>query len=283
MDSIICRYGELALKGKNRCMFEKRLVSNIEDCLKRNNIVGEVTKTYGRMFVFTQDERALLFLKDVFGLVSISPAISVENDIEKISKAVLDFASDFKGKVKSFRITAKRSNKDFEKTSQDLAIILGEKVFEALKIKVNLHNPELEIGVEVHNKTFIFHEKIAGFGGLPLGMSSRAICRVESERDILAAWLFMRRGCSIFPVAFEGSDISVLDKYSYGSKLLVRKINKITDINNLASEFDCKAFVIGDFLDDFEADKYKAIKIPVLTPLIAKDKESIEESFSRIR
>ena len=128
MDCVICRYGELALKGKNRGLFESRLVSNIKDCLKRNNISGRVEKIYGRMFVFTEDAKILSVLKDVFGLVSISPAISVENDVSKITSEVLDYVRSLKPKGKSFRITASRTDKDFPKKSQEMAVLLGSAV-----------------------------------------------------------------------------------------------------------------------------------------------------------
>jgi thiamine biosynthesis protein ThiI len=284
MDCVICRYGELALKGKNRGLFESKLVSNIQACLKRNGVSGKVTKIYGRMFVFTEDKKALSCLKYVFGLVSISPASSVECDVEKIKVKVLDYVRDLKlDRGKSFRITATRTNHSFPKKSQEMAVILGDAVVDEFSMKVDLHTPDLNVGVEIHDKAFIFHEKVECFGGLPLGITGRVVCLVEKERDLAAAWLMMKRGCSVFPVAFKDIDVSLLGRFSYGQELSLHKIASFEDAAKIASESRCKALVVGDLLEDFAPEKYASAGLPVLAPLVGQTDAEVSSLLARIR
>jgi len=283
MDCVICRYGELALKGKNRGLFESRLVSNIKDCLKRNNISGRVEKIYGRMFVFTEDAKILSVLKDVFGLVSISPAISVENDVDRITSEVLDYVRSLNPKGKSFRITASRTDKDFPKKSQEMAVLLGSAVVDEFGLKVDLHNPDIEVGVEIHNKTFIFHEKVACFGGLPLGITGKVVSLLRDENDVAAAWLMMRRGCFVFPVAFKNFDFSLLGRYAYGQNLSLSLVEDFKEAGIFAAKNRCKAFVVGDTLDVFGKSDYSAVALPVLFPLITYTDDELASLLARIR
>ena len=84
MDCIICRYGELALKGKNRNLFEKRLIKNMKDCLQRNKLVGDIINIRGRIIINTTNANIIDYIKNIFGLVSISPAVVCSLDFDEI-------------------------------------------------------------------------------------------------------------------------------------------------------------------------------------------------------
>ncbi|MFC1741262.1 THUMP domain-containing protein [Nanoarchaeota archaeon] len=290
MDCIICRYGELALKGKNRNLFENRLVNNIRICLEKNSIDADVEKIRGRIFVFTKDESAADALKNVFGLVSLSHAIIAESDIEDIktktiayAKQALDAAQTNNQAIKTFRITTNRVDKKFTKSSHEMDIILGDIVGDTYQLKARMKHPDLNIGVEIHKKTFIFHEKIDCFGGLPLGISGNVVCMIENEQDIAAAWLMMRRGCDIFPVSFSEMDISTLNRFSYGIDLKLSRITDISGISGFAADKRCQAVVSGADLDGFDPDRFRETGMTVLTPLIGYDKSQINSLLEKIR
>ncbi len=73
-DAVIVRYSEIGLKGQNRPLFEKKLMENIRDCLKKNGISGTASRAAGRIIVKTDDKAALNCLVRVFGIHSLSPA-----------------------------------------------------------------------------------------------------------------------------------------------------------------------------------------------------------------
>lgn len=284
MDCIICRYGELALKGNNRGLFEDKLVSNIRACLSGNSITAKVRNVRGRIFVFTDDSSAIEHLRRVFGLVSVSPAVSAEASVESISTAVVDYTkSAVTAATKTFRISSHRVDKRFQKSSNEMDILLGNIVNEKFGLKVRLNNPDLDIGVEIHDTAFIYHDKLDCPGGLPLGISGNVACLIEDEKGIAAAWLVMRRGCTVFPVLLSDIDISPLVAYSYGEDIISSRIGAIEEANDILQKRKCRALVVGDVFSEFESDKYKAIDSAVLTPLIGYDDEQVSGLLAGIR
>ena len=189
MDCVICRYGEIALKGKNRGLFEKRLVRNIKVCLERNSILADVKQVRGRIFIFTAEPEALKHLKQVFGLVSISPAVVCDSTPDDIEQAVLDYVRDIvkQSAPETFRISSKRIDKRFSKSSGDMDNLLGAAVGEMFGLKAKMKGADIDVGVEIHGSTFIFHEVLPCHGGLPLGISGNVACLIEKDQDLAAA------------------------------------------------------------------------------------------------
>jgi thiamine biosynthesis protein ThiI len=284
MDCIICRYGELALKGKNRGIFERKLVDNIKDCVRRSSIDGVVKKSSGRVFVFTKDRTAVNSLKRVFGLVSLSPAVAVDCDKEKIKQAVVAYLEELSPKKgTSFRITSKRANKTLPFDSRELNTYVGGFIESNFDLKVELSNPELEICIDIRETAFIFHETLPCFGGLPLGTGGKVACIMEDEKSVLAAWLMMRRGVAVFPIVLKKVDLSLLTNYDYGFSLVVKDIISIDEINSIVQEHDYKAVVVGDTIDNFGKERYSKIDSVVLYPLISYGAEEISSMLERLR
>jgi thiamine biosynthesis protein ThiI len=195
----MCRYGELALKGKNRAIFENKLVDNLRNSLKSKSIKAMIEKVRGRIFIYTEDTKAIDVIKNNFGLISISPCITCKSTPEDIKSAVMEYSDRaiMMLRPKTFRMTTKRIDKSFPKKSNEMDILLGDSVDDSLE--VDLKNPDLNIGVEIHDKTFIFHERISCYGGLPLGITGNVAVLMEDDKSIAAAWLLMKRGCTILP------------------------------------------------------------------------------------
>jgi thiamine biosynthesis protein ThiI len=281
----MCRYGEIALKGRNRSLFEKQLVRNIRACLERNSILADVKPVRGRIFLFTQDTDALKHLRHVFGLVSISPAVVCDSTPKDIERAVLDYTADIirSSAPKTFRISAKRIDKRFSKSSGDMDILLGTAVGEKFGLKAMMKGADLDIGVEIHSSTYIFHDILPCHGGLPLGISGNVACLIEKDQDLAAAWLVMRRGCNVFPVLKADVDLSQLVRYAYGEDLISSEVRDIFNINEVMKKRRCRALVVADTFEEFDPEKYLGSDAAVLTPLIGYDKTQIKELLERIR
>ncbi len=207
-DLILIRYGELALKSsKIRGRFERRLMDNIT-----SSIDGEITKDQGRIFLKPKDFKyALNKLNKIFGIVSYSPVIKTKTTKENIIQSLSQFTKHLidEGIVKeghTFAIRSRRvGNHNF--TSQELGAFCGGVVIDTIPLKVDLSNPDVEIFIEVRdNDVYIYTEKIEGPGGLPLGTQGKVIVLLSSGIDSpVAAYLMMKRGCSITALHFDNS------------------------------------------------------------------------------
>ncbi|MCE5214467.1 MAG: tRNA 4-thiouridine(8) synthase ThiI [Methanobacterium sp.] len=231
---IIVRYGEIGIKSPPvRRRFENRLISNIKNIIK-----GEITITQGRIFLFPENyQQALLSLGKIFGVVSYSPTLVTSTDYNSIKKSLRSYIQELIhqkefSREKTFAIKCRRVG-DHEFTSQEMAAFCGAVVVEETGAPVDLSNPDLRIFVEVRGpKTYIFHEKIPGLGGLPIGTQGRVVTLLSGGIDSpVAAFLMMKRGCAISILHFNNhpytSDsmekikkmVRKLKEYSSGSKM----------------------------------------------------------------
>ena len=199
-DLIIARYGEIGLKSpKIRSRFEKKLVKNIKatfDC--------DVDRNQGRIYIFPKDfDEGIEKLNRVFGVVSYSPATSTSSTYEEIDETLGSYVEDLISEGildenTKFAIKCRRvGTHDF--TSQEMAAHCGGVVRNKVLAPVDLTNPDLTIFVEIRDKkAFIFHEKVKGPGGLPLGTQGKVVVLLSSGIDSpVAAYLMMKRGCEV--------------------------------------------------------------------------------------
>ena len=199
-DLIIARYGEIGVKSpKIRARFERKLVKNIKATFE-----CDVDRNQGRIYIHPKDfDEGIEKLNRVFGVVSYSPATSTDTSYEDIDSTLTEYVEELikEGLIDEntkFAIKCRRVGKhDF--TSQEMAAHCGGVVRNVVLAPVDLTNPDLTIFVEVHEeKTFIFHEKIKGPGGLPLGTQGKVIVLLSSGIDSpVAAYLMMKRGCEV--------------------------------------------------------------------------------------
>jgi len=194
-DCVIARYGEIALKGGNRSLFERRLGRNIKEILDACGIEAAVKRISGRFIVETKDSKAAEAVARVFGVTSASPALKVKTSLDGMKDAALRLFSE--AKPSTFRISANRLEKGFEKTSMEANSIIGKYIQDETGCRVSLKSPELDIGVEIANKnTYVYAQRIEGFGGLPVGVSGNVVCLFSGGIDSpVAAWLALKRGC----------------------------------------------------------------------------------------
>ncbi len=200
---IMARYGEIALKGRNRYQFENLLVSNIEKTLSRFGDV-RVEKVYGRILIHQPVHTEVLdALTRVFGLVSVSKAYVVPLDLEAIKEQALLLAQE-RG-PDTFKIKARRAYKGFDYDSPSINQEVGAHVLRhGPSLRVDVHDPQLTIHVEVRQEgVYLYAQALRAVGGLPVGMTGRAVLLLSGGIDSpVAGWMSMKRGLRLTALHF---------------------------------------------------------------------------------
>lgn len=222
---ILLRFGELYLKGHNRSMFEKALISNIKSALKGFSFRFE--KTTGRYVLHDYDiekeSQILKVLQRVFGLVSLSVADEINTDRTLIEARLKELAKTLE---KDFRVTVKRADKTFPINSDDYSAILGEVILNANpKLKVNLKSQLNNIKVEIreNKKTYIYQGKIMCNGGMPVGTAGKGLVMLSGGIDSpVAAYMIAKRGLKLEAIHFHS--------FPYTSKQAKEKVIKLAEL-----------------------------------------------------
>src|SRR5690606_1280978 len=205
-DHIVVRYGELSLKGRNRKIFTHQLETNVRKALRSYPSIRIETQR-DRMYIRLNGENGEKIIErcsSIFGVQNMSLAIKVKNEIEEIKKESLRLLMESEG-VRTFKISAKRSNKNFPIGSQELNHVLGTHLLVNTEdITVDVHQPDLEITVDVRSEaTYLTSKKVKGPGGLPVGSSGKALLLLSGGIDSpVAGYLTMKRGLAIEAIHF---------------------------------------------------------------------------------
>ena len=203
--SFLIKYAEIGVKGKNRYLFEDALVKQIHHRLKNLEGMFEVTKEAGRIYAeasedFDYDE-VIDALQHVFGIVGICPMVQIEdNGYEDLKAQVVKYIDDaYEDKHFTFKVVARRANKQYPVVSDQINRDLGEVILNAFpETKVNVHTPDVLLRVEVRHKINIFSETIPGPGGMPIGTAGRAMLLLSGGIDSpVAGWMIAKRGVTI--------------------------------------------------------------------------------------
>ena len=213
-ESFLVKYSEIGLKGKNRYKFEDALVSRIRETLKEYDGVFNVYKEQERIYIDSNKDFSEIFdnvvekLKKVFGVFTICPIkkIAFTSDYKVLSNEILNFVKNVYGDDPSFtfKVKTRRVNKSFDMHSDDVSAELGHDILEEYKnTKVDVHNPEVRIFVEIRNHINIYSEKIQGPGGLPVGTSGKAMLLLSGGIDSpVAGYMIAKRGVVLNAIYF---------------------------------------------------------------------------------
>lgn len=203
--AFLIKYAEIAIKGKNRYIFEDKLVSNIAYQLK--NVDGEfnVRKENGRIYVEAQGEydydEAVAALQRVFGIVGICPVILVEDQgFGQLAKDVLDHIEEtYPDKNFTFKVDARRARKNYPMTSMEINAAIGERILEAFpETKVDVHHPQVMIHIEIRPMINIYSTELPGQGGMPLGSAGKAMLLLSGGIDSpVAGYMISKRGVTL--------------------------------------------------------------------------------------
>ena len=198
--AFLIKYGEIAIKGKNRYMFEDALMKQIRHAMAP---VGDfkVRKESGRMFVEAQDEfdydEAVEALQRVFGIVGICPMVIEENkDMEHLTETVIKFIDEqYPVKDFTFKVHARRGDKQFPLDSMAINMEIGGQLLDAFEgIKVDVHHPQVMVNIEVRKYIYIYSQEIKGPGGMPVGTNGKAMLLLSGGIDSpVAGYMIAKR------------------------------------------------------------------------------------------
>lgn len=219
---VIIHYGEIALKGGNRKIFEDKLVTNLKKALTENGaLFKSVKKPYGRIVVELGPEADLGLVNKtiarVFGIVNFSFAEQGEADIEKLKEKAIEILQE--KDFATFKVETKRSDKKFPLTSQQVNEQIGREILEKISGRhsvpfsgkgtvrlhnVDLKNPDVTLYVEITDKAaYLYTQKIQGLGGLPAGVSGKAVVLLSGGIDSpVASYCCVKRGVEVVFVHF---------------------------------------------------------------------------------
>ena len=210
--SFLIKYGEIGVKGKNRYLFENALVQQIKYALKRIDGDFHVHKAEGRVYVdasgdYDYDE-VIDNLRTVFGISGICPMIFAEDEgFDKLKVFVTDHMKKVYSGVPegtTFKVYARRSNKRYPLDTMEVNALLGEAILDAMPaLKVDVHNPDITLFVEVREKIYVYSEIIPGPGGMPVGTGGKAMLLLSGGIDSpVAGYMIAKRGVKIDAVYF---------------------------------------------------------------------------------
>ncbi|MDQ7011140.1 MAG: tRNA uracil 4-sulfurtransferase ThiI [Mariprofundaceae bacterium] len=211
MPKILFHFGELALKGKNRSYFERRMAANI----RRLTGAAHIERQHGRMLMDVDEvsDKLVELLSLIPGIRNFSivheSGLELEAMQQTAKQAVIeDFGEDVAGRP--FRISARRGNKRFPMTSPELNYEIGGFLKTELGLSVNLDRPEIDVIVEVTRQAaYIYTRKYSGIGGLPVGSSGRGVVLFSGGIDSpVAAYVMMKRGMEVVLVHCFNSTIN---------------------------------------------------------------------------
>ena len=322
---MLVKFGELALKGRNRPRFVDALERNIRrmaadlgplEIRHRGGVFIVTGSTSQRELV----ERCL----DLPGISVVQPALRCERDVTAAADAAVELLRLRPGRT--FAVRARRRDKRFALRSIELARLIGDAVRVRLRLDVDLSNPDLELFVEVdHTELLVSTERLRGAGGLPVGTSGRALVLLSGGLDSpVAAHRMMKRGLRCDFVHFSGRPftgpdsvykayalVGRLDRFQGGSRLhvitfgpaqrrlatagagrlqvLSQRRLMVRVASALGRRLGADALVTGDSLGQVASQTLpnlavveEAAELPLLRPLIDRDKAEIVELAKRL-
>ncbi|MFQ5839723.1 MAG: tRNA uracil 4-sulfurtransferase ThiI [Candidatus Methylomirabilales bacterium] len=243
MATVLVHYHEIALKAGNRPRFIGQLVANLRRATEGLGI-KKIRKLSGRISLELPEGVVWESVADrigrVFGVANFSLTLRTSPDLPHLKAAVEQVIAG--REFQTFRVTAKRAFKAFPLTSQQINEEIGTHVLTLRPLRVNLSRPEVTIFIEVlPREAFVYLEKHAGLGGLPVGVAGRVVSLISGGIDSpVAACRMMRRGCPVTFVHFHGTPfldrrtqdktrelVRILTSYQYDSRLYLVPFGEI--------------------------------------------------------
>ncbi len=231
--AFVIKYAEIGIKGKNRYVFEDALVRRIKEALA--NVDGEfdVYKEQGRVFIKVDGEydydETINRLTKVFGITGICPAVITEDEgFDRLAERIIEYIDEeFEEKNFTFKVKARRARKDYPIDSMEINASLGEKLLDAFPdLKVDVHNPDVMIHVEIRESINFYCKEIEGAMGMPVGTAGKAMLLLSGGIDSpVAGYMIAKRGVELEatyfhapPYTSERAKQKVIDLAKYVAK-----------------------------------------------------------------
>lgn len=241
--TLLIRYDEIGLKGRNRRHFENQLVSNIRYVLRDIKNI-KIDKIHGRILGrvdLTDAEKCTLRLTQIPGIASISIGNSMEPDFDKMAELGVSLIH---GKLKAqgelkFCVRTRRSNKGFPFTSIEVDFEVGSRIMGVLSSKglsVDINRAEFILEIEIGpQETIVFDNRVSGLGGLPVGSSGQVLSLLSGGIDSpVSTFKLINRGCRVHSIFFDNRTFlgrggydkvvrlaQILNRFQGGGKLYV--------------------------------------------------------------
>lgn len=208
--AFLIKYAEIGVKGKNRYLFEDALVQQMKYALKRCEGEFRIRKAQGRIYVDAVGdfdfEETVENLQTVFGICGICPVVYVEDEgFEKLSETIIDYMNQvYPDKNKTFKVVARRARKNYPLDTMELNREIGGILLDTFpQLRVDVHNPQINLYVEIREKIYIYSQIIPGPGGMPVGTNGKAMLLLSGGIDSpVAGYMISKRGVKIDAVYF---------------------------------------------------------------------------------
>ena len=231
---LLCKQGELVLKGLNRKWFEDLLAKRLKECIKpygNFKVYASQSTTYVEpLDDFADIEGAFEAALKVFGFVSVSRAVVCEKNIEDIKKKAAEYLPKYLEGKKSFKAEARRSDKRFPLTSPQISAEVGGAILEVRPdLKVKMDDPEITVRIELRETNAYVHAgAFKGAGGMPVGSNGKAMLLLSGGIDSpVAGYMMAKRGLNLDAVHFES--------FPYTSERAKEKVLKLAELVSVYS------------------------------------------------
>ncbi|MBO4902915.1 MAG: tRNA 4-thiouridine(8) synthase ThiI [Lachnospiraceae bacterium] len=208
--SFLIKYTEIAIKGKNRYLFEDALVARIRQALKKVEGAFLVTKNQGRIYVDADGDydfdEAVAALQCVFGISGICPVVRTEDEgYDKLKEDVIRYIREaYPEQDQTFKVNARRARKNYPIESMELNRELGGVILENFPaMRVDVHDPQILLTIEIREHIYIYSKVIPGPGGMPVGTNGKAMLLLSGGIDSpVAGYMISKRGVKLDAVYF---------------------------------------------------------------------------------
>lgn len=276
--AFLIKYAEIAIKGKNRYIFEDALVDQIRHVLKEVDGEFRVVKERGRIYVYAESEfdydETVEALKRVFGIFGICPTVVLKDQgYEALSKEVVSYVKNMYGdRETTFKMDVRRVKKSYPMTSMEMNAELGGDILDACpNMKVDVHEPDVLIHVELRDKIYLYSEVIPGPGGMPVGTNGKAMLLLSGGIDSpVAGYMIAKRGVKIDAVYFHAPP--------YTSE---RAKQKVVDLAKLVAKYSGPIHLHVVNFTDIQLYIYEKCPHEELTIIMRRYMMKIAEAFAK--
>ena len=240
-DRILVRFGDLTLKGKNQSDFIRQLYKLLDE--KLSDLPVEIEKKHDHAYVILNNvnyEDVIERLNLVAGIYSYSLVKKIARDLETLKREALSYVNELITKTTTFKVETKRADKTFNMTSMEVSKVISAYLLKNNShLKVDLHNPEFELKIEIKSDgIYIFNGQIRGLGGYPTGIAGKGLLMLSGGIDSpVAGVLAMKQGIKIECIHFESTPLTsiesaqkvidlvkIMAKYAPGNKILLHLV-----------------------------------------------------------
>lgn len=276
--SFLIKYAEIGVKGKNRYLFENALVDNAKRALDKIDGDFEVTKENGRVYAkalsdYDYDE-AVDALQHVFGIVGICPMVQIDdNGFDDLAEQVVKYIEEnYEEKNFTFKVMARRARKNYPMDSMEINAELGGRILDAFpELRVDVHNPDVILNVEIRNHINIYSKILPGPGGMPVGTAGKAMLLLSGGIDSpVAGWMTAKRGVVVDAVYFHAPP--------YTSE---RAKQKVVDLAKIVSKYSGPMNLYVVNFTDIQMYIYDKCPHDELTIIMRRYMMKIAEHFAK--